>query len=127
MQWAPSVEHCWTLVGRRRGPVWLARRVEHALGERACVEFDGPWVLQREERLGDVLGFVHTHPDGPARPSERDVRTMRAWCGCFGKPLLCVIASPEGLHAFRFDDTRSNGTQLAVVELFPRYVLVAVD
>jgi proteasome lid subunit RPN8/RPN11 len=121
------VERCWTLIGRRRGRVWYARRVRGRAGERAEVRFDGGWVLAREERRGDVLGFLHTHPDGPACPSRRDVRTMRAWCAAFGKPLLCVIADPTGVHGFRFDDDTSVGVELALVEVFPRGVVIVVE
>jgi len=121
------VEVCWTLVGQRRGRVWYARRVRRTLGERACVAFDGPWALDREERRHDVLGFFHTHPDGPPVPSHRDVRTMRAWCSAFGKPLLCLIASPAGLCGYRFDDDRSDGVALALVEVFPRGVVMGVE
>jgi len=45
--------------------------------------------------LGDVVGFLHTHPAGPASPSGPDVRTMRAWRRALGKPLLCLIAGPQ--------------------------------
>jgi proteasome lid subunit RPN8/RPN11 len=91
------------------------------------VRFDGLWVLAREEDRGDVIGFYHTHPDGPARPSRRDVRTMRAWCSAFGKPLLCVIASPAGIDGYCFDDDSSEGVPLAVVEVFHRGVVVGVE
>jgi proteasome lid subunit RPN8/RPN11 len=91
------------------------------------VRFDGSWVLAREERRGDVVGFYHTHPDGPARPSHRDVRTMRAWCSAFGKPLLCVIASPAGVNGYRFDDDSADGKPLTVVEAFRRGAVVGVD
>jgi proteasome lid subunit RPN8/RPN11 len=101
--------------------------VRHSSGERANVRFDGAWVLNREEKHGDVIGFLHTHPDGPAAPSNRDVRTMRAWCGAFGKPLLCLIASPAGIHGCRFDDDQSAGQALDIVEMFPRGVLIGVD
>jgi proteasome lid subunit RPN8/RPN11 len=101
--------------------------VRRSSGARASVRFDGAWVLEREERRGDVLGFFHTHPDGPTCPSARDVRTMRAWCGAFGKPLLCLIASPEGVRGYRFDDDESKGVDLATVETFPRGVVIGVD
>jgi proteasome lid subunit RPN8/RPN11 len=122
-----GVEHCWTLVGQRRGRIWYARRLRHQTGERVQVHFDGPWVLRREEQRGDVLGFFHTHPDGPPQPSRRDVRTMRAWCSAFGKPLLCVIASPEGVGVYCFEDDTSEGTALPLIEVFPRGVVVAVE
>jgi proteasome lid subunit RPN8/RPN11 len=106
--------------------VWLCRRVRRSSGDRASVEFDGAWVLKREETRGDVVGFLHTHPDGPESPSGRDVRTMRAWCSAFGKPLLCLIASPDGLRGYRFD-AESLGEELELVEVFPRGVVIGVD
>jgi proteasome lid subunit RPN8/RPN11 len=121
-----EVEQCWTLLGQHRGRIWHCRRVRQSSGERASVRFDGAWVLEREETHGDVAGFLHTHPDGPTSPSERDVRTMRAWCAAFGKPLLCLIASPDGVRGYRFDD-ESVGEELEVVEMFPRGVVIGVD
>ena len=121
------VEQCWTLVGRRRGRIWYCRRVRPTSGERASVRFDGAWVLKREEKRGDVVGFLHTHPDGPAEPSVRDVRTMRAWCGAFDKPLLCLIESPTGIRGYRFDDNESNGEPIEFVEQFPHGVVIGVD
>ena len=122
-----SVEQCWTLVGARRGRIWCLRRIDPCRGVETSVRFDGMGVLRREEVRRDVMGFFHTHPDGPPRPSARDIRTMRAWCSAFGKPLLCVIASPLGLTAFRFANDRSRGAPVALVELFPRGVLVGVE
>jgi len=121
-----AVEQCWLLVGQRRGPIWYARRVRRSSGERASVHFDGLWALRREESHHDVVGFYHTHPDGPACPSQRDERTMRAWCSAFGKPLLCVIASPGSLNGFRFDDDESDGVEL-LVETFSRGVVIGVE
>src|SRR5258707_108687 len=94
----PNVEQCWVLLSLRRGCIWFCRRVRQTKGSRVNVRFDGNWVLEREEERGDVIGFLHTHPDGPPSPSERDVRTMRAWCGAFGKPLLCLIANAKGIE-----------------------------
>jgi proteasome lid subunit RPN8/RPN11 len=122
-----AVEHYWTLVGARRGRIWYARRIDHRSGAAMSVRFDGLGVLRREEDRRDVLGFFHTHPGGPPRPSGRDVRTMRAWCSSFGKPLLCIIASPEGLAGFRFDGDSAEGDPLALVEVFPRGVVIGVD
>jgi proteasome lid subunit RPN8/RPN11 len=124
---AEAVEQCWTLVGERRGRVWYGRRVRRSTGERTSVQFDGAWVLDREERRHDVIGFLHTHPDGPPCPSRRDVRTMRAWCSAFGKPLLCLIASPKGARGFRFDGDHADGVELAIVESFARGVVIGVD
>jgi len=123
----PVVEQCWTLLGERRGRVWLCRRRKPIQGERTSVHFDGQWVLQREEKHGDVVGFLHTHPDGPNEPSRRDVTTMRAWRRAFGKPLLCLIDTPAGLRGYRFDVDESNGEPLAIVEAFPRGVVIGVE
>ena len=124
---AGAVERSWTLVGQRHGRVWYGRRARPSKGELTSVRFDGLWVLEREEKHQDVLGFLHTHPDGPPSPSTRDVRTMRAWCSAFGKPLLCLIASPEGLRGYRFEDDESGGIELELVELFPRGVVIGVE
>jgi proteasome lid subunit RPN8/RPN11 len=120
-------EECWTLIGTRRGRIWHLRRINRCTGAITSVQFDGLAALQREEHRRDVLGFFHTHPDGPRHPSARDVRTMRAWCSAFGKPLLCVIASPLGLAAFQFIDDRSDGVPMLAVENFPRGVLIGVE
>jgi hypothetical protein len=120
-------EEAWTLVGRRRGRVWQARRIGRQRGAPEQVAFDGPAVLDREETRRDVVGFLHTHPACDAVPSSRDLATMRAWVSAFGKPLLCLIEGTDGLRGYRFDDDASSGTLLLAVELFPRGVVVAVD
>ena len=122
-----NVEICWVLLGARRGRIWYARRARRTVGEPLRVEFDGPAALRREEKFGDVIGFLHTHPAGPPRPSDRDVRTMRAWCSAFGKPLLCAIAAGETLAGYVFKDHRSKGLAASAIELFPRGVLVCVE
>src|SRR5258705_10504260 len=104
-----SVEECWALVGERRGNIWFARRVQAWRGQRVRVEFDASWALRREERRGDLVGFYHTHPPGNLQLSARDIRTMRAWCSAFGKPLLCVIESSGIIAGYRFHDDESGG------------------
>ena len=123
----PVVEECWVLVGGRRGRVWHARRIGRSSGAPAQVEFDGAAALVREERRGDVVGFLHTHPGFAATPSRRDLVTMQAWVSAFGKPLLCLIRGVDGLMGYRFDDFRSKGTPLLAVEEFPRGIIVGVD
>lgn len=120
------VERCWTLVGCLRFGIWLVGRVRCEIGEEASVDFDGAWVLAREERRRDVQGFYHTHPSGPPRPSQRDIRTMRAWCSAFGKPLLCVIESPLAVAAYRFERNQAVMTQLWL-QAFPRGKIVVVE
>lgn len=115
------------LVGLRKSRVWYARRMGRCLGKPASVEFDGASVLAREEGRHDVVGFLHTHPSSPAVPSQRDLDTMRAWVGAFGKPLLCVIAGTTGLCGYRFDTDQSQGRRLETVEFFPRGIVIGVD
>jgi proteasome lid subunit RPN8/RPN11 len=119
-------EISYVLIGQRRGRIWYGRLQQRQTGQRASVEFDWNWVLDREERHGDVLGFYHTHPAGTAVPSARDVRTMRAWVSCLGKPLLCVIESDGTLAAYTFATDEDSGQALDEVERFPRNVIVAV-
>jgi hypothetical protein len=59
------------------------------------------------------MGFFHTHPIGAGvSASDRDVRTMQAWCSALGKPLLCLIVEgdPSGLPGgVIFVDDESEG------------------
>lgn len=124
---AAVVEQCWTLLGTRRGRIWHARRCRRLDGTAVAVRFDGSWVLDREGRRGDVVGFLHTHPGMAALPSRRDLRTMRAWRDAFGKPLLCLISGADGLRGWRFDDKHPSGVLLSEIALFPRVVVVAIE
>ena len=121
------VEHCWTLVGGQKGAFWVARRMKPTKGEPASVEFDAAWALSREESKCDVVGFYHTHPSGSPDPSQRDIKTMRAWSGSFGKPLLCLIESDGKLAGFRFDNDEADGVRVKACELFPRGTVVVFD
>jgi hypothetical protein len=120
-------EVCAVLVGHCQRGIWHGRLRQRQTGGPASVEFDWDWVMAREERYGDVAGFFHTHPSGLATPSQRDVRTMRAWASCFGKPLLCLIESGDRLSAYLFATDEDEGYALAQVERFPRNAIVAVE
>jgi hypothetical protein len=115
------------LVGQRQAGIWLARKQRRTTGTRDRVEFDGPAVLAREEARGDVVGFLHTHPSFAARPSQRDIDTMRAWAGALGKPLVCLIRGADGLAGYRFDDDEAPGVRMSRIELFARGAIVAID
>jgi proteasome lid subunit RPN8/RPN11 len=119
-------EEASVLVGHRRDDIWHGRLRQRWTGEPTSVAFDWSWTLEREERYGDVVGFYHTHPTGLASPSERDVRTMRAWVSCLGKPLLCLIQSGDNLGATLFRTDTDNGQKVSQVARFPRRVIVAV-
>lgn len=124
----PFHEEACILTGVRRGPVWLMRRQRLAPGTPASVEADWQWALEREERTHDVVGFYHTHPlAADTTPSGRDVRTMRVWCGAFGKPLLCVIGCGGQTQATLFANDEENGQRLPILEVFAGGILVAVE
>jgi hypothetical protein len=121
---AQCCEQCWPLVGLRRGGLWCAKRLRRSVGQPTRVEFNGPAVLAREERRGDVVGFLHTHPGFRAQPSRRDIATMQAWVSAFGKPLVCLIDGTDGLAGFLFDADNSQGKRIAQVERFPGGLIV---
>ena len=120
-------EECWLLIGERRGKVYLGQLLQRTTGKPESVDFDAAAALVREESHGDVIGFLHTHPSCEAQPSRRDVNTMRAWVGSFGKPLLCLIEGTDGLRAYLFETDTSPGRLLALVERFPNDRLVIVN
>ena len=107
------------LTGMYQGKVWTCRMHFLSQGNPVRVEFDWTTVMRREETFGDVAGFFHTHPLGLIRPSGRDIRTMRAWCDCLGKPLLCVIGVPcpgdMEIHGYVFRNYRSRGRKVALI------------
>jgi hypothetical protein len=51
---------------------------------------------------------------------------MHAWSSAFGKPLLCLIETPDAVRAYRFDNDDACPVQLTEVEAFPRGVIVGV-
>ena len=116
------------LTGERRGQVWLLRRRHPVGGTPSSVEIDWQQVLEREENHGDVLGFLHTHPQyAGTTPSLRDIRTMQAWCSALGKPLLCVIECYGDIGSTLFPDENDTGQPLVMTEFFPRGVVVVVE
>ncbi|QZX98424.1 desampylase [Halobaculum rubrum] len=53
-------------------------------------------VEDAEDRGRDVIGFYHSHPRGPAEPSETD-RDRATWTG-----YVYAIVAPEGIVASRW-------------------------
>ncbi|GAH74745.1 unnamed protein product [marine sediment metagenome] len=93
-------EICYIMLGKQGAYFNRGRLVKKVTGKPALVKFDGQWVLEREEKKGDILGFWHTHPNGTLEPSKRDLKTMQAWISCFGKPLFCVIQNASHKTAY---------------------------
>jgi len=76
------------LVGRAEGDakvVERVRRMRNTNTERAHDRFaiDEREYLQAEEEVSaaglEILGFVHSHPDHPSRPSETDREYFQFW------------------------------------------------
>ncbi|MGD2078154.1 MAG: Mov34/MPN/PAD-1 family protein [Chloroflexota bacterium] len=116
-------EQSWVLLGayHEQEGIWRLRACRHVPGQPASVEADWQWALAREEVHGDVVGFAHTHPAGSGtEPSNRDLRTMEAWCSAFGKPLVCLIAEGHSLHdpaGYLFHHDGDDPLSLAAFEL----------
>lgn len=66
------------------------------------------------QRGHEVLGFYHSHPDHPARPSEYD--RAHAWAGYLY--VICAVArgSAGDLGAFTLDAPEGRFVQVALVE-----------
>jgi len=126
-------ERCWTLLGSRdtASGTWRVRLQRSTAGESARVDADWAWTLGREESHGDVMGFCHTHPPGAGTdPSQRDVRTMQAWCSALGKPLLCLIAEEQAAErpqGFVFTDDEHAGVMVRSLDAGQDGELTAVE
>ncbi len=112
-------ECCGALIGSREdGRVLVVRtvRMRNMNTERARDRFTlDPRELMQVERSADreglsLLGFYHSHPDSPARPSLTDLSFAEPWPG-----LSWVILSvPKGQPAeLRSWVVRSEGGQFA--------------
>ncbi len=117
-------EISYIITGKQQQNFWYGRLQQRQIGQPTSVEFDWLWVLEREERRGDILGFYHTHPNALIRPSQRDIKTMRAWVSCLGKPLLCLLKSDLSLMAYIFQSDEDKGQQSLEVERFPRNIII---
>ena len=93
-------EQCWILVGGWREDLWWGKRVKPTEGQQCSVRFNPQYVLDRDEKYHDIIGFIHTHPGMSAHYSGIDDRTMKAWVLSLGKPLVCCIIGTDGLRAW---------------------------
>jgi proteasome lid subunit RPN8/RPN11 len=122
---ANQTEICFVLLGEFNNGICHAKLSWRRSGSHSSVQFDGNRVLDREEKYGDVVGFYHTHPEGFVQPSDRDVRTMGAWCFSFGKPLICAVGTSAGVQAWLFEPGIDGGEQCARAAKFSRNWFVA--
>lgn len=93
-------EHMWVLFGRWDDDLWYAVMHPMSFGTPTNVSFNAQEVIDRDEKLGDCVGFLHTHPNMPAYYSGTDDATMKGWVTCLGKPLVCCIKGSDGLRAW---------------------------
>lgn len=108
-------EGCGVLMGRERDGARVVERVsglpnqrEDSRGNRYLIAPESILAADREARTAglDILGFFHSHPDHPARPSAFDLE--HAWA-CYSY----VIASIERgtlaeMNSFRLSEDRSS-------------------
>ncbi len=101
-------ENCWILVGENKKDLWWGKRMKRTEGEPCVVRFNPYWVIERDEKYHDIVGFIHTHPNFSAHYSGRDDLTMKAWVTCLGKPLVCCIQGVDGLKAWWYMDDENK-------------------
>ena len=117
-------EQSWVCTGGTFGRLWYGHLSHESEGEPCSVNFPYNWVMNREETKNDVVGFMHTHPNFLANPSNRDVSTMNQWILSFGKPLMCLIEGVDGLKAYLFYDDEKNFIRCPTVKQFGQLVVV---
>lgn len=93
----PRIEACGLLIGTQTDGEWA---VEQALPLRnvhnasSYFEFDPEELLRHDLEWGErIIGAYHSHPGGPARPSQTDIGNMRANDAA---PWVWLILSPRG-------------------------------
>lgn len=117
-------EICGFLLGTQEGEVKTVREVVPAentweqVDQRRRRFLIGPDVFLREDRRSraagwQILGFYHSHPDHPARPSETD--REEAWPG-YSYAILSVRAGQAAeLTSWQLKVDRSGYDEEAVV------------
>lgn len=107
-------ERSWVLTGEIDGSHWWGRPQKMTEGEPTAVDFDFKFVLKQEEEKGNVIGWLHTHPGFESYTSGRDIRTMKVWSTCMGKPLICAIRGIDGLKAWFWPHDESEGIRCKI-------------
>ena len=103
-------ECCGALIGRD-GSVVEAMRLPNLMGEEARRHFlVGPVEYQVAEKRaiemgGKLMGFYHSHPDHPARPSQNDLE--QAWPTFLYVILAVQNGKPGTMTSWRLREDRS--------------------
>ncbi len=103
-------ECCGALIGRD-GSVVEAMRLPNLMGEEARRHFlVGPVEYQVAEKRatemgGKLMGFYHSHPDHPARPSQNDLE--QAWPTFLYVILAVQDGKPGTMTSWRLREDRS--------------------
>jgi len=103
-------ECCGALIGRD-GSVVEAMRLPNLMGEEARQHFlVGPVEYQVAEKRatemgGKLMGFYHSHPDHPARPSQNDLE--QAWPTFLYVILAVQNGKPGTMTSWRLREDRS--------------------
>ena len=103
-------ECCGALIGRD-GSVVEAMRLPNLMGEEARRQFlVGPVEYQVAEKRatemgGKLMGFYHSHPDHPARPSQNDLE--QAWPTFLYVILAVQNGKPGTMTSWRLREDRS--------------------
>jgi len=103
-------ECCGALIGRN-GSVVEAMRLPNLMGEEARRYFlVGPVEYQVAEKRatemgGKLMGFYHSHPDHPARPSQNDLE--QAWPTFLYVILAVQNGKPGTMTSWRLREDRS--------------------
>jgi len=103
-------ECCGALIGRD-GSVVEAMRLQNLMGEEARRHFlVGPVEYQVAEKRaiemgGKLMGFYHSHPDHPARPSQNDLE--QAWPTFLYVILAVQNGKPGTMTSWRLREDRS--------------------
>ena len=78
---------------------------------RYLISPDEMFALMQEERRTKrrVLGFYHSHPNHPARPSDTDLKASHAW---YTYLIISILdGRPDALTAWRLNDDQDSFVQ----------------
>lgn len=80
------------------------------VGETFAVSLEGfsTQIYEREEKFGDFVGFIHSHPPGCEYISEQDLSAAQGYSFEMGKRILMIIETPSGWHQAWYVNDEGN-------------------